>query len=72
MGLTGVCHKLCSACEIERRPRGIANCARSLRCFGPMMPVGFVRDRLGARLDIASCEQGGRGYWPETTAASRN
>ncbi|WP_218648048.1 hypothetical protein, partial [Pseudomonas hunanensis] len=30
------------------------------RCFGPIMPVGFARERLGAWRDIASYKQGGR------------
>jgi len=50
-----------SACEIERRPRGaIASCARSYVCFGPIIPVGFARERLGACLNIAPYKQGGR------------
>ncbi|SPO55240.1 protein of unknown function [Pseudomonas sp. JV551A1] len=40
-------------------------------CFGPIIPVMFVRERSGAWLDIALYEQGGRvrchrRYWPET------
>jgi len=46
--------------EIERRPRRIASCARSYDCFGPIIPVGFARERLGAWLDIALYKQGGR------------
>ncbi|MFG0751540.1 hypothetical protein ACF8O8_01800 [Pseudomonas sp. TYF_14] len=34
--------------------------ARSYICFGPIMPVGFARERPGAWLDIASYKQGGR------------
>ncbi|MFG0461809.1 hypothetical protein ACF8GG_21115, partial [Pseudomonas sp. yb_1] len=37
-----------------------ASCARSYVCFGPVIPVGFARVRLGAWLDIASYKQGGR------------
>ncbi|WP_336335905.1 hypothetical protein, partial [Pseudomonas putida] len=60
-GLTGVCHSIFSACEIERRPRGASRAgARSYVCFGPIIPMGFARERLGAWLDIASYEQGGR------------
>ncbi len=60
-GLAGVCHKICSACEIERRPRGASRAgARSYVCFGPIIPVGFVRERFGAWFDIASYVQGGR------------
>ncbi len=33
---------------------------RSYACFGPIRPVGFARERLGAPLDIASYKQGGR------------
>ncbi|MGE8314675.1 MAG: hypothetical protein ACN6OO_04405, partial [Pseudomonas putida] len=40
--------------------RRIASCARSYACFGPIIPVGFARERLGAWLDIASYQQGGR------------
>ena len=50
-----------SACEIERRAGGaIASCARSYVCFGPIIPVGFARERLGACLNIAPYKQGGR------------
>ncbi len=39
----------CSACEIERRPRGASRAgARSYVCFGPIIPMGFARERLGA------------------------
>ena len=31
-------------------------------CFGPIIPVGFARERLGACLKIASYEQGGRAH----------
>ncbi len=34
--------------------------ARSYVCFGPIIPGGFARERLGACLDIASYKQGGR------------
>ncbi len=34
--------------------------ARSYVCFGPIIPVGFARERLGACLDIASYKPGGR------------
>ncbi len=34
--------------------------ARSYACFGPVMPVGFSRERPGAHLDIAPYKQGGR------------
>ncbi|WP_286920050.1 hypothetical protein, partial [Pseudomonas sp. UBA6699] len=37
-----------------------ASCARSYVCFGPIMPVGFARERFGARLDMATYKQGGR------------
>ncbi|WP_232554950.1 hypothetical protein, partial [Pseudomonas sp. Nvir] len=37
-------------------------CARSYVCFGPIIPVGFERERLGACLKIASYEQGGRAH----------
>ncbi len=49
---------------LERAPpaRRIASCARSYVCFGPIIPVGFARERLGACLKIASCEQGGRAH----------
>ncbi|WP_218568229.1 hypothetical protein, partial [Pseudomonas sp. SWI36] len=33
---------------------------RSYVCFGPIMPVGFARERPGAWLDIASYKQGHR------------
>ncbi|WP_336336043.1 hypothetical protein, partial [Pseudomonas putida] len=50
-----------SVCEIERRPRGASRAgARSYVCFGPIIPMGFARERFGAWLDIASYEQGGR------------
>ncbi|MGE8314207.1 MAG: hypothetical protein ACN6OO_01990, partial [Pseudomonas putida] len=38
--------------------RRIASCARSYVCFGPINPVGFARERLGAWLDIVSYEPG--------------
>ncbi len=49
---------------LERAPpaRRIASCARSYVCFGPIIPVGFARERLGACLKIASYEQGGRAH----------
>ncbi|WP_236166749.1 hypothetical protein, partial [Pseudomonas juntendi] len=31
-------------------------------CFGPIIPVGFARERLGACLKIASYEQSGRAH----------
>ncbi|WP_220464579.1 hypothetical protein, partial [Pseudomonas juntendi] len=31
-----------------------------LVCFGPIIPVGFARERLGACLNIAPYKQGGR------------
>ena len=34
--------------------------ARSYICSGPIMPVGFARERPGAWLDIALYKQGGR------------
>ena len=59
-----------SACEIERRPRGaIASCARSYVCFGPIIPVGFARECLGAWLNIASYEQGGRARLSQASLA---
>ncbi|CAK6474258.1 hypothetical protein PSEG_01595 [Pseudomonas sp. Nvir] len=47
---------------LERAPpaRRIASCARSYVCFGPIIPVGFARERLGACLNIAPYKQGGR------------
>ena len=48
---------------LERAPpRGIASCARSYVCFGPIIPVGFARERLGACLNIAPYKQGGRAH----------
>jgi len=43
-----------SVCEIERRPRGASRVNPLLVCFGPIMPGGFARERLGAHHDIAS------------------
>jgi len=61
----------------DRAPpaRRIASCARSYVCFGPIIPVGFVRERLGACLDIAWYEQavaraGHWRYWPETNVGA--
>ncbi|WP_426808465.1 hypothetical protein ABOC32_19485 [Pseudomonas sp. WOUb67] len=52
--------KLC--CGRDRAPpaRRIASYARSYVCFGPMMPMGFARERFGACLDIELYQQGGR------------
>ncbi|MDS5205285.1 hypothetical protein RLB24_02400, partial [Streptococcus pneumoniae] len=49
---------------LERAPpaRRIASCARSYVCFGPIIPVGFARERLGACLNIAPYKQGGRAH----------
>ncbi|MGB5954991.1 hypothetical protein, partial [Pseudomonas sp.] len=59
--LPGARHGIFSACETERRPRGASRAgARSYVCFGPIIPVGFARERFGAWLDIASYVQGGR------------
>jgi len=49
--------------------------ARSYICFGPIIPVGFARERSGAWLDIASYQQGGRARWhrrnwPETNVGA--
>ena len=56
---------------LERAPpaRRIASCARSYVCFGPIIPVGFARERLGASLKIASYEQGGRAHLAQVLLA---
>ncbi|MGN7905818.1 hypothetical protein ACTJJT_23725, partial [Pseudomonas sp. 22373] len=45
------------------------SCARSYVCFGPIIPVGFARERLGAWLDIAPYKQGGRARLPQALLA---
>ena len=42
---------------------------RSYVCFGPIIPVGFARGRLGAWRDIASDQQGGRARLPQVLLA---
>ncbi|MGE6702614.1 hypothetical protein ACQKF2_15240, partial [Pseudomonas hunanensis] len=49
--------------------RRIASCARSYVCFGPIIPVGFARVRLGAGLDIASYKHGGRARLSQASLA---
>jgi len=51
--------RLCNRAPPARR---IASEARSYVCFGPIIPVGIARERLGAWLDIASDKQGGRAH----------
>ncbi|MFW7262716.1 hypothetical protein, partial [Pseudomonas juntendi] len=38
-------------------------------CFGPIIPVGFARERFGAWLDIVSYEQGGRARLSQASLA---
>ncbi|WP_442514309.1 hypothetical protein, partial [Pseudomonas promysalinigenes] len=49
--------------------RRIASFARSYVCFGPIMPAGFARGRLGAWREIASYEPGGRACLPQALLA---
>jgi hypothetical protein len=55
----------------DRAPpaRRIASCARSYVCFGPIIPVGFARERLGAWRDIAPNKQNGRARLPQALLA---
>ena len=55
LGLTGVCHKVW-----QRLLSSAARASRSYVCFGPIIPVGFARERLGACLNIAPYKQGAR------------
>src|SRR5690606_32468614 len=65
-GLTGVCHRICSACEIERRPRGASRAgARSYVCFGPVTPVTGARDRLVRTTRYRAMRQSARAQIPQ-------
>src|SRR5690606_35029540 len=64
-GLTGVCHSIFSACEIERRPRGASRAgARSYVCFEPVTPVTGARDRLVRTTRYRAMRQGVRAQIP--------
>ena len=57
----------------DRAPpaRRIASYARSYVCFGPIIPVPFARERLGAWRNITSYKQGGRAR-PSQALLARN